>query len=42
VTPAPSDQQIHDALEPEPRILLIDEAQGLETKALDYLHTLLS
>src|SRR4051812_23350295 len=30
----PCDQQIQDALEAEPRVLLIDEVQGIGTKAL--------
>ncbi|WP_030333549.1 ATP-binding protein [Streptomyces sp. NRRL B-1381] len=36
----PCDQQIRNALEAEPRILLIDEAQGLGTKPLEYFRTL--
>lgn len=36
----PCDQQIQDALEAEPRVLLVDEVQGLGTKALEYFRTL--
>lgn len=36
----PCDQQIRRALETEPRVLLIDEVQGLGAKALEYFRTL--
>ncbi|GHC34390.1 AAA family ATPase [Streptomyces rochei] len=36
----PCDQHIRDALEAEPRVLLIDEVQGLGPKALEYFRTL--
>ncbi|MFC9948891.1 AAA family ATPase [Streptomyces pratensis] len=36
----PCDQRIQDALEAEPRVLLIDEVQGLGTKALEYFRNL--
>ncbi|MFG2651229.1 AAA family ATPase [Streptomyces sp. NPDC048436] len=36
----PCDQQIQEALEAEPHVLLIDEVQGLGTKPLEYFRTL--